>query len=721
MKNIEQQFGAILPPDAEKSQPRPSEQVETPRRAEEPYILIGEKSVSYLGVEVPKGQGGRLTPTETEFKEEYFYMEGHHIMMREVATALLMNKPILLEGGTGVYNKTTTIAKMCKDLNMNYCKVNFDRETAREDVIGGQTLKVDENGKEKLEWYDGDLMYAIRNGGVAFLDEYNRQSKIAGIINPIMDAILNGRKEISNPYNENERVRVHPDFRLVAAQNPPGFEEGHEYTDRSQLPAETFGRWIFHKLPIEYTEAEENKLLAGVIGEKVGIDLAKTEFRQSGEGLPVKELAEIPGMTHWRKEIITIIRLLEAKSSGAKREMAKGQRQNLYFNPRMIMSTIPQYIARFYNGDINETVKNAFETCVIGMYSNEEDKKKIRLILDTASWKPDIETKRRGLPDADDKTTPENKENSLKSKAEKEIADLLASSEIPDSVKDALSTKETMLSPDILEQMKEAKEIMGKDFIGPEEAKAVYGIEPGVIPAIPFSKTELEKAHELGQVLIFRLPITMAQINESLKGKLKDDEKLLRSFDESTGKLEDGCWYKDEAFYNEEMSKAGWALVSKKVIPDSISSDGKDYWQQTKALVQYTKDKVFSGSTMPAEYQEAIDEFNKYADKFAGKDDDEINALLGSEDWQKYAKEFSNLKINQLTRHSAAEALYDIATYYKINGERLLESTYTWTNSLASDGNLVDVGRFDAVGAYVHRGGPADRYGHLGASSSRKS
>ncbi len=39
--------------------------------------------------------------------------------------ALLLNKPILLEGGTGVYNKTTTIARMCRDLNMIICKWAF--------------------------------------------------------------------------------------------------------------------------------------------------------------------------------------------------------------------------------------------------------------------------------------------------------------------------------------------------------------------------------------------------------------------------------------------------------------------------------------------------------------------------------------------------------------------------------------------------------------------
>ena len=388
-------------PEQRPSDPEPQlkqeEVVENITNPEYPYIVAKEDAVSYLGVEVPKAEGGRLVPKESEFKEEYFYLEGHHETMREIATSLLLNKPILLEGGTGVYNKTTTVARMCRDLNANYCKVNFDRETAREDVIGGQTLKVDDNGKEKLEWYDGDLMYAIRNGGVAFLDEYNRQSKLAGIINPIIDAILNGRKEITNPYNENERVAVHPNFRLVAAQNPPGFEGGHEYADRNQLPAETFGRWIYKKLPIEYTEEQENKLFAGMIGENVELNIPESEFRHPGEGIPVKELAEVPGMVHWRREIITILRTLEAKSAGSKREMAKNQRQNLYFNPRL-KKTIIDYIARFYNGDINETVKNAFETCIVGMYSSDTDKEKVRLLIDQASWTaPKVESKRRGL------------------------------------------------------------------------------------------------------------------------------------------------------------------------------------------------------------------------------------------------------------------------------------------------------------------------------------
>ena len=697
MMNGENQFVALIPPGGDQSQEPVSDPEDQPvalSEAERPYITIGDDSVSYLGVEVPKGQGGRLVPNSAEFREEYFYLEGHHIIMREVATALILNKPILLEGGTGVYNKTTTIARMCRDLNMNYCKVNFDRETAREDVIGGQTLRVDENGRESLVWYDGDLMYAIRNGGVAFLDEYNRQGKLAGIINPIIDAILNGRKEISNPYNENERVRVHPDFRLVAAQNPPGMEEGHEYTDRSQLPAETFGRWIYHKLPIKYSEDEENKLLAGVIGEQVSLDLPTEEFRSAGEGIPVKELASVPGMTHWRREIVTIIRLLEAKSVGSKREMARGQRQNLYFNPRLTMGTIPQYIARFYNGDINETVRNALETCVIGMYSAEEDRQKIRNLLDQAAWQPPVETRRRGLDEIQDEAV----ENDLRSEADREIESLLVNPAIPDAVRAALSGTETVTSGEI--SVEDAKEIMTAgltederragvtNFLGAEAiANSSFGSEsvPAEIPPIPFSRTELEQAAGLGQFLILRTD----QIHGDKMALPQTKQTLERPL---TGR---------------------WALVTKEVL---VSSTDKNYLEQTEEIVKYLQETVFADRSLPLVYAEAIAEFESVKE--------ELRPLTESGDetiWKKAAIRLSDLKITQLIRRSRDEVLYDLELYKQTNNIYLLNNRWDWTASLSSGSRLVDVGGFDAVGAVVGWDRPVIRNDDLGVSVSRQS
>ena len=108
-----------IPPEYLEAHDGIGERKEAHLKREEPYIVVGEKTVSYLGVEVQRGQGGRLVPKAEEFKEEYFHLEGHYKLMRDVASALILNKPILLEGGTGVYNKTTTIARMCHDLNMN--------------------------------------------------------------------------------------------------------------------------------------------------------------------------------------------------------------------------------------------------------------------------------------------------------------------------------------------------------------------------------------------------------------------------------------------------------------------------------------------------------------------------------------------------------------------------------------------------------------------------
>ena len=403
MKNIESQFSALTPEaGGEKSKRKPPETPKPEKIAigKPPYVIEKEDSVSYLGVEVPKGEGGPLVPDREE-AAKYFYTREDYLLRREMATAIVLNKPMIFEGGTGI-GKTSAMAAMCAELNTNYCKVSFGREMAIEDVIGGKTITTDENGNETVKWYDGNLLVAIRHGGIAFLDEYNLQgSKVGSRVNPIIDAILNGRKEISLPENDNEQVKVHPNFRVLAAQNPPGTEEGQEFTGREALSAETFGRWTFHKLPLKMSKEMRNQRLAGMMGEEVDVSVPEEEFRYLGEGVPLKELKDIPGMAHWRREAIDIIDQLETKSSGASREMARDQRQRLYFNPRLEQGFL-NYVSKFYRGDVNEVWKNAFEHLVVGMYKSDTDKEKIRTVLNQASWKPPtVESKRKGLERGD--------------------------------------------------------------------------------------------------------------------------------------------------------------------------------------------------------------------------------------------------------------------------------------------------------------------------------
>jgi len=278
-----------------------------------------------------------------------------------------------------------------------------------------------------------------------------------------------------------------------------------------------------------------------------------------------------------------------------------------------------------------------------------------------------------------------------------------------------LGILETEPKGDVREQMLRAKEIMGEDFFATEQIEKAFGIKvkPEQIPEIPFKREDLERAKELNQFLILRVdktndgkPLTMAKMNELLKGKVKDGTKALYS-DDGSGKIKDDAWYKDEDFILKETPKLSWALTSKEVI--SNSSD-KNYLDQTTEIVNYLKNDVFKGKEIPAEFQGAIAEFEKAKD--------EIARLL-NDDWKKAAEKLEGLALTKLTRQTPAETLYDIFVYFQNKGERLLENMYTWTSRRASDGELVIVGRFDADGADVYCYTPDYSYGNLGVAFSR--
>jgi len=247
----------------------------------------------------------------------------------------------------------------------------------------------------------------------------------------------------------------------------------------------------------------------------------------------------------------------------------------------------------------------------------------------------------------------------------------------------------------------QAETIMGKEnFFGTNEVEKAFGIKIDTknTPEIPFTEADLERARELGQFLVLRAdtaedgqPLTMVKMNELLQNQFVQGgigKVLFNTTD---------AWKLNSEFFTTETPRVGWALVNKDSIPNSTS---KNYLQQTQELAKYVTDEVFrDADSVPVEYQEAVDEFESYfANNFQGKTDAEISTLLGGGVWQKYAQELGDLKINQLTRQTPSEVLYDLLMYFNVNG-RLLENKYTWTNRRASDGDLVSVGGFVADGA----------------------
>jgi hypothetical protein len=270
--------------------------------------------------------------------------------------------------------------------------------------------------------------------------------------------------------------------------------------------------------------------------------------------------------------------------------------------------------------------------------------------------------------------------------------------------------------------MEEAAEILGKEnFIGPSEIQSIFNLELNLeaLPAIPFSRAELEKAKELGQFLIYR-PAKTKDGNTVTMARLH--ENVAPTFDPHTdGKdLYDSGLYRNERFFKEDTAKEGWALSTGGVVPGSTS---KNYLEQTEVLVAYAKQVMASiaDATRVNEFEDMIREYERRKTDL----DRAMREVSGGKgNWKKLAKDLSELKVNKALRSKPIETYMDVIAYYKntpTSGTRLLDDVFAWTNTCSSRGYLVGLGVFEAagIGCVVDRWLPGDSSSAFGVPFSR--
>lgn len=231
-----------------------------------------------------------------------------------------------------------------------------------------------------------------------------------------------------------------------------------------------------------------------------------------------------------------------------------------------------------------------------------------------------------------------------------------------------------------------AKEILGQDFLGVEAVKNMEAKLKSVgvnvdfaldnIPAVPYTEKDLELAKQNGEMLVLRaenarmkgkaLPLTLIDFREFFRkdphGKM---DTLYYSF-----RPDSNDWYKSENFAIQSGEiKLGWALVKKDILKDST---GKNYQQQDDLLKGYESELRSKGATR-----------------------------------------------TQIRRRTAMEAAWDTMLYYINNQKHLLEKVLDWTQTRASDGRLVVVGRFDSLGLLLNGWNPSGSDDYLGVCPSR--
>jgi MoxR-like ATPase len=357
--------------------------------------------------------------------------------MQKLAVGLELNQPILLEGGSGI-GKSSTVDRMCGYLQREVYYANcaeYDLDT----LIGSKTI-----GKEgSVEWRDGIVTQWLRNGGVLFLDEYNfMRGEVRGRLHEVLDSVLRGTGTVSLTENYGERITVHPDCRLVAAQNEPG----NDQSDRQVLDAPQLTRFVYLKEVEDLPKSVKLARALGAIGEDNVVTIKPEEYlRTSSERTPLKD---IPGI----KDLIS--RYVEFADSVEElvrtRQAGKGQPQPVYFSSSRDQKRVFEFVERFYDGDSNGTFQKALRYYYQNKFSSETDREKVENLIKL------VETDLSSLP---------SKRKGLEPETAAQVA--------------------PTTSPPIAAVKKE----LGKNFLGPDEWQA-QGIDVGKAPPIPSSITK---------------------------------------------------------------------------------------------------------------------------------------------------------------------------------------------------------------------------------------
>ncbi|MET3574885.1 MoxR family ATPase [Bhargavaea ullalensis] len=134
-------------------------------------------------------------------------------LWEDVLTAVVIRRPVLLKGPTGS-GKTkladSISAFFAQPAHQVNCSVDLDAEA----LLGYKTI-IQKEGRTEIEFIDGPVIRAMKNGHLLYIDEIN-MAKPETL--PILHSVLDYRRMLTNPFT-GEVIRAHPDFGVIAAIN----------------------------------------------------------------------------------------------------------------------------------------------------------------------------------------------------------------------------------------------------------------------------------------------------------------------------------------------------------------------------------------------------------------------------------------------------------------------------------------------------------------------
>lgn len=141
--------------------------------------------------------------------------QGLDTLMKALAAAVEAKPPIasMLVGETGT-GKTTAVKQLATERGVEFIRVNLSGHTDVGDIVGRWVVK-----GGQMEWVDGVLTYALRQGAWILFDEYNAALPETLFV---LQSVLDNDMQLRLLDKDGELVSAHEGFRFFATMNPSG-------------------------------------------------------------------------------------------------------------------------------------------------------------------------------------------------------------------------------------------------------------------------------------------------------------------------------------------------------------------------------------------------------------------------------------------------------------------------------------------------------------------
>ncbi|PFA70700.1 hypothetical protein CN378_00055 [Bacillus sp. AFS015802] len=141
------------------------------------------------------------------------YTASEDYIIEDSIISLSIGKNLLLKGptGSGKTKLSDTLSSIfSQPMHSINCSVDLDAEA----LLGYKTIS-ERDGKNTIEFIEGPVIQAMKNGHLLYIDEIN-MAKPETL--PILNGVLDYRRSITNPFT-GEIVKAAPSFGVVAAIN----------------------------------------------------------------------------------------------------------------------------------------------------------------------------------------------------------------------------------------------------------------------------------------------------------------------------------------------------------------------------------------------------------------------------------------------------------------------------------------------------------------------